>query len=377
MHPSSNPKALSIHEYFMQRALDLARRGWGDTHPNPMVGAVVVEDGKVVSEGWHARAGEAHAERMALDALGRAPTEDAILYITLEPCSTTGRTPPCTERIVESGIKKVVFGAFDPNPAHAGRGLDILLEKGLSVTCSTLVSQCEDLNLIFNHRIVKNEPFIAAKIATTLDGKIATRTGHSKWITGEAARRDVHRWRRYFPAIAVGSGTILADNPSLTARLENDVHCPWRIVFDYDLRSAPSNASVYTDAFASKTIVVHDQQAPASRLDTLQERGVRLWELPHTQNRPHIPDFKARCLEENIDGVLVEGGRSVLSHLLKNASIDYLFHYRAPILLGDADALEPFTELKPESMQAALRLDQVKQASFANDQLIRGFVVAP
>ncbi|HEX7630744.1 MAG TPA: bifunctional diaminohydroxyphosphoribosylaminopyrimidine deaminase/5-amino-6-(5-phosphoribosylamino)uracil reductase RibD, partial [Lacunisphaera sp.] len=246
------------HESFMRRALDVARRGWGDTHPNPLVGALIVEQGEVVAEGFHAKAGEAHAEVNALKALGRPPAPGATLYVTLEPCCTHGRTPPCTEAILAAGISRIVVGATDPNPAHAGKAFELLRERGVEVITGVLAEDCADLNLIFNHWITTNRPLFAAKSGVTLDGKVATRTGDSKWITGEAARADGHRWRRLFPAIAVGAGTIRADNPRLTARLNGTEWCPWRFVFDGLLRSVTDKAmpNVYTDEFRERTIVV-------------------------------------------------------------------------------------------------------------------------
>ncbi|HVU38461.1 MAG TPA: bifunctional diaminohydroxyphosphoribosylaminopyrimidine deaminase/5-amino-6-(5-phosphoribosylamino)uracil reductase RibD, partial [Opitutales bacterium] len=202
----------------MSRALEAARRGWGDTHPNPMVGALIVENGRVVADGFHARAGEPHAEIIALRNLGRAPAPGATMYVTLEPCSTTGRTPPCTEAIIQAGLKRIAVGAADPNPQHAGQGLEILRRAGIEVISGVLAEDCADLNLIFNHWIISQTPFLAGKIATTLDGRVGTRTRQSKWITGAAARRDAMRWRRLFPAVGVGAGTVLADDPQLTSR---------------------------------------------------------------------------------------------------------------------------------------------------------------
>ncbi|MGB0344699.1 MAG: bifunctional diaminohydroxyphosphoribosylaminopyrimidine deaminase/5-amino-6-(5-phosphoribosylamino)uracil reductase RibD, partial [Coraliomargarita sp.] len=221
----------------MSRAVDIAQRGWGRTHPNPMVGAVIAEDGKIVAEGWHRAAGQPHAEIEALRSLGRKPSPQATLYITLEPCSTVGRTGACTEAIMESGLRNVVVGTMDPNPNHSGKGLVHLRNAGIQVTEGVLADECKDLNLIFNHWITKQTPLLAAKIATTLDGKFSAANGHSKWVTGEDARANVMRWRRYFPAIAVSAATALADDPALTSRLPEDNWCPIRFIFDRDLQA--------------------------------------------------------------------------------------------------------------------------------------------
>ncbi len=255
---------ISNDETLMARALDLARRAWGDTHPNPMVGALIVEDGEVVAEGWHARDGGPHAERVALSALGRAPKPGATMVVTLEPCCTHGRTGACTEAILASGIRRLVVGATDPNPEHAGHGLEVLRAGGVEVISGVLASECEDLNLIFNRWITTGGPLFAAKVATTLDGKIACRTGDSKWITNERSRADVMRWRRLFPAIAVGAGTVAHDNPRLPSRSEGSAEAsPWRFIFDGRLRTVVDHSipSVYTDEFRERTIVVTTEHA--------------------------------------------------------------------------------------------------------------------
>jgi diaminohydroxyphosphoribosylaminopyrimidine deaminase/5-amino-6-(5-phosphoribosylamino)uracil reductase len=253
-------------EVFMRRAIVLARRAWGDTHPNPHVGALIVEGGRVVAEGWHERAGGPHAEICALRALGRKPAPDAALVVTLEPCCTHGRTGACTDAILAAGIRRVVAGATDPFPAHSGRGFALLREAGVSVAAGVLARECEDLNLIFNHSVAHGgAPFVALKTATTLDGRIATRAGKSQWITGPEARADVMRWRRYFPAAAVSAATVLADNPRLTCRIAGEPECcPVRFVFDRRLRTAGREGlHVFEDAFAGKTVVVTTAETAA------------------------------------------------------------------------------------------------------------------
>lgn len=372
------PTSGSIHEQFMRQALRAAQRAWGETHPNPMVGAVIVEEGIVMAEGYHARAGQAHAEVDVLNALGRPPAPEAILYVTLEPCSTCGRTPPCTERIIESGIRKVVIGAIDPNPAHAGRGLDILVESGVDVTSGTLAEECEELNLIFNHNMRTGQPLFAGKIATTLDGMIATRSGHSQWITGPAARRDVMLWRRYFPAIAVAAGTVLADNPRLSARISEDApFCPQRFIFDRDLRTLASRAHVLTDEYAERTTLVCAPDADPQRKNEAAALGVRYVELPHQQQRPCMQAFREHCKQLSITGVLFEGGGALLSHLIAEEALDYLFHYRAAKLLADRDARPAFFGRTATKMDEAITLRGVRQAMLADDQLMRGFLHYP
>ncbi len=363
----------------MRRALALARQAWGETHPNPMVGAVVVEDGRVVAEGFHARDGTAHAERVALANLGRAPKPGATLYVTLEPCSTHGRTGACCDAIVEAGLTRVVVGATDPNPAHAGAGFARLRAAGVEVTTGVLAADCADLNLIFNHWIVRGTPLLAAKAAVSLDGRMATRTGDSQWITNEASRADVHRWRRLFPAIAVGARTVTKDNPRLTARNGGEEWCPWRFVFDGLLRTAGERIlpAVYTDAFRERTIVVTTEHGGLGYARKLRDQGVKVWVLPSPTQRVPFAEFRSRCAEERIAGVYFEGGPMLLSEALAARAIDYLFAYRAPVLLADERARSIFSGLRTEKVEAAVRLADVRRETFGDDDLVRGRVTYP
>jgi len=363
----------------MRHALALARSVWGATHPNPMVGAVIVEDGKVVAEGATAPDGGPHAERLALLARGKPPRPGATLYVTLEPCSTEGRTGACTDAIVASGIKRVVVGATDPNPAHAGRGFAVLRAAGVEVVTGVLANECTDLNLIFNHWITQERPLIAAKAAVTLDGKIACRTGESRWITNEQSRADAHRWRRLFPGIAVGAMTVLRDNPRLTARSDAGEWCPWRFVFDGLLRTVVDQnlPRVYTDEFHERTIVVTTPHGGLGYVRKLQDLGVKVWVFNSPTQRVAFADFRQRCAEERISGVYFEGGAQLLSELLRVKQLDYLFIYRAPVLLADDKARSIFSGLRPERLDQAVRLADVRHEAFGDDELMRGRVVFP
>lgn len=367
------------HAWFMRRAIEVAKRGWGDTHPNPLVGALIVEKGEVVAEGFHAKAGEAHAEVNALRALGRKPKAGATLYVTLEPCCTHGRTPPCTDAIADAGIARVVVGATDPNPAHAGNGFDVLRAGGVEVLSGVLAAECEDLNLIFNHWIVTGRPLFAAKAGVTLDGKVATRIGESKWITGEAARANGHLWRRYFPAIAVGAGTLRADNPRLTARLNGTEWCPIRFVFDGLLRSVLDKAmpNLYTDEFRERTIVVTTAHGGLGYVRKLNAMGVRAWVLSSTSPKVPFAEFRRKCAEEGIAGVFFEGGAQLLSELMQARELDYLFSYQAPVLLADEKGKAIFRGLRTEHLTQALRLERVKHETHGDDVLTRGFLKYP
>jgi diaminohydroxyphosphoribosylaminopyrimidine deaminase/5-amino-6-(5-phosphoribosylamino)uracil reductase len=368
-----------LHESFMRRALEVARRGWGDTHPNPLVGALIVEGGVVVAEGFHARAGEPHAEVNALQALGRKPAPGATLYVTLEPCCTHGRTPPCCEAITVAGLTRVVIGATDPNPAHAGKGFELLRANGVEVVTGVLADDCADLNLIFNHWITTGRPLLAAKSGVTLDGKVATRTGDSRWITGAPARADGHRWRRLFPAIAVGAGTVRADNPRLTSRIDGTEWCPWRFVFDGLLRTVADKAmpGVYTDEFRERTIVVTTAHGGMGYVRKLQALGVKVWVLPGQSTKVTFADFRARCAAEGITGVFFEGGAQLLSEALQMRELDYLFTYHAPVLFADEKGKGILRGLRTETLDHAIRLTQVRHEVLGDDSLMRGFVKYP
>jgi len=364
----------AVMEAHMRRAIVLARRAWGDTHPNPMVGALVVaSDGSIVGEGWHERAGGPHAEVNALRQAGEN-ARGGTIYVTLEPCSTQGRTPPCTLAIQMAGLARVVVGATDPNPVHIGRGFEQLRDSGIEVISGILADECEDLNLIFNHWISKGQPLFAAKTATTLCGHIAARTGDSKWITGPAAREDVHHWRRYFPAIAVGSGTVLADDPHLTVRLSGvEEFCPLRFVFDRTLSTVrKSLPGLYTDAFRERTTLVTAMDASAEKEALLRGQGVNVLRL--LTGEQFWPAFRDHCVQNRITGVLFEGGSALLSSLLLSAELDYMFSYRAPMLLADSDALPAFHGAAPASISAGWRLKKVRHAVFGDDVLTRGWV---
>ncbi len=366
-------------EQWMRRALESARRGWGLTHPNPMVGCVIVENGEAVAEGFHAGAGLEHAETAALRQLGRKPSADAVLFVTLEPCSTHGRTGPCTEALLEAGIRRVVVGAVDPNPVHRGAGLERLRQGGASVESGVLEEECRDLNLIFNHWITGGAPLFAGKVATTSDGKIACRTGQSKWITGESAREDVMRWRKLFPAIAVGANTALEDRPRLTSRLPEGEWCPVRFVFDGLLRLAHRKElpGLLTDEFRERSIVVTTEHAGTGYVRRLVGEGVKIWCLPSPSPQVPFGEFRRRCAGEGITGVYFEGGSRLLSGMIRERQLDYLFAYRAPLFFADDKARPVFCGMRTEKIEQGIRLADVRHQTFGDDQLMRGRVVYP
>lgn len=371
--PSTVPNTRTKFESFMRRAVELAKLGNGATHPNPMVGAVIVEDGKIVAEGWHKRAGTPHAERNALAALGRAPKPGATMVVTLEPCSTCGRTGACTDAIIAAGgISRVVVGAKDPNPAHAGNGFAVLRAAGIEVISGVLADECERLNPIFNHKITTGMPLFAMKTAMTLDGRTATRTGESQWITSALARADVMRLRRYFPAIATGSGTVLADNPSLTARIPGcEVFCPTRFVFDRRLRTLEqlNSLKIFNDEFKANTILVTTADVPAPVSEKLTLRGIAIWKL---STEEFWQDFRQRCNDTEICGVLFEAGAELLGTLFSEKQADYLYNYIAPKIFGDPEARPLFAGMPLERLAEASTLDPISCTSFPPDILVEG-----
>ena len=367
------PEKMHVH---MEHAIRIAKKAWGQTHSNPMVGAVIVEGGKIVSEGYHERSGGKHAEIIALESYKGTHQADTTLLITLEPCSTEGRTGACTNAIIHSGIKNVVIGTLDPNPKHSGGGVRLLESAGISVTVGVLEEACREMNIIFNHWIVHKRPLCALKIAMTLDGCMAASTGHSKWITGELAREDVMHWRRLFPAIAVTQNTVSADNPRLTSRLNDEVLCSQRFVFNRELRDLENykNYQLFSDNFKSKTIVVYGENAAKDRVEALDAMGIQAWKVGESEGKLNIDEFLKRCADNEIPGVYIEPGAQLATYLISNHSVDYIYIYQSPKLLmdqkGHSLGFERFSKLMNESIY----LKDLKRAQFGEDALIRGYL---
>jgi diaminohydroxyphosphoribosylaminopyrimidine deaminase/5-amino-6-(5-phosphoribosylamino)uracil reductase len=328
--------------HFMRLALGLARRGFGRTSPNPMVGAVLVRDGAVIGQGWHHQAGQAHAEIEALrDAQrrGRAggAARGATLYVTLEPCSTHGRTPPCTGAIIAAGIRRVVAAAPDPNPAHGGRGFAILQRAGLEVSAGLLAREAAEMNEAFEHWIVRRTPLVTVKAAMSLDGKIATVAGESRWMTGPKARRLGMKLRAGADAILVGVKTVLADNPSLTVRLPGFKEKRWRrIILDPRART-PLTAKVVSDEHAAATIVVVTKAAPARRAAALGRR-VRLLRAPARADGIDLRWLLHKLGREEVTSLLVEGGGETNAAFLSAGLAGRAAFFYAPLVLGGRGA---------------------------------------
>jgi len=358
-------------EIWMRRVLRLAEKGRGRTSPNPMVGAVLVKDGKIVGEGYHAKAGEAHAEMIALNRAGREARE-ATLYINLEPCVHFGKTPPCAPAVIEGGVKKAVIGMEDPNPLVSGRGVESLKQAGIDVAVGILEEECRRLNEAFCKYILKKEPFIILKVAATLDGKIATRDGESKWISNEPSRRLVHRLRDQVDGLLVGIGTILKDDPQLTARLKGGRN-PHRIVLDSRLR-IPEKARVI-ETFPSLTILATTEQAPKDKLERLEKKGVRVLIFGSKEGRVDLKSCLSKLGEMGMMTLMVEGGSGINGSFLDEGLADKVLLFFSPKLMGDTQAIGMFGGRGAVHLSEANSLKDLRLKKIGTDILLEGYFV--
>ena len=369
----------------MRLALRLARRGYGTTSPNPMVGAVLVKGGRMIGRGWHRRAGGPHAEIEALrDAQARgANAQGATLYVTLEPCCTQGRTPPCTDAIVAAGIKRIVVGAVDPNPRHRGRAFRILRRAGIAVTQGVLADECARLNEAFNHWIIHGTPLVTVKAGMTLDGKIATAAGESRWITGAKARAYGMRLRQGADAILVGINTVLADDPSLTVRRsESGIGGPWSGVRDHHLRRivldakgrTPLDAKVVRDEHRAWTMVVVNRSAPGRRVAALARR-VRVLIAPGAGRKINLPWLLRQLGSEKVTSLLVEGGGEVNGSFLFEGLAQRVAFFYAPMVLGGRDSRRAVADPGASTLAGSLRLTDLEWRRLGPDWLLRARVV--
>ena len=344
---------------YMRQALDLALRGWGQTAPNPMVGAVVVRDGEIVGEGWHERYGEPHAEVMALRAAGDR-ARGATMYVTLEPCTHVGKTPACTTALLTAGLRRVVIAAHDPNPNAAG-GAAVLRDAGIEVVDGVGMPRALELNAPFFHSFVSDRPWVTLKLALSLDGAIADATRARGWLTGPESRAEVHRMRAGADAIAVGIGTALADDPALTVRDHPAPRVPpLRVVFDSTARLPISSTLVQT-ARTVGTLVVASRPDPA-RAAALRARGVEVLEAATTR------DALVALRGRGVVSMLVEGGAGMTASLVSERLVDRVVIFRAPVVLG-AGALNPFAELPPSTAEEAERWRVVERRTFGDDEM--------
>lgn len=351
---------------YMLRAISLAKKGVGWTNPNPMVGAVIVKNNRIIGEGYHQRCGELHAERNALASI-KESAEGATMYVTLEPCCHYGRTPPCVEAIIEHKISRVIIGSRDPNPLVSGKGARILSEHGIIVEQDFMRAECDAINPVFFHYITTGRPYAVMKYAMTLDGKIASRTGASKWITGEIARKHVHSLRGRYSAIMVGIGTVIADDPMLNCRIEGG-HQPTRIIVDSHLR-IPLESRICKTAGEFPTMVACAEYNK-EKSDILNKMGIRVICTPDENGTVDLKELMKRLGEERLDSVLIEGGGRLHEAALRAGTVNHVCAYIAPKLMGGETAKTPIEGLGAELPSQAAKLGNLQITHLGKDILL-------
>lgn len=361
---------------FMRRALVLATQGRGRTSPNPMVGAVAVHHGRIIGEGFHARVGEPHAEVIALEHAG-ASARGTDLYVTLEPCCHHGRTPPCTDRIVQAGIRRVIFPIMDPNPLVSGRGAQTLRDAGIEVLeLGLFADEAQRLNEAFTTFIRRRTPFVILKAAVSLDGKIATRTGEARWISGERSRAHVHTLRSHVDAVIVGIGTVRRDNPRLTTRLQDGGRDPIRVMVD-GAGPLPMDAQILQAGFAPGTWVAVAADTPAERIRTLERRGLTVLEAGGSNGRVRLEHLLKRLGEREVTSVMIEGGEGIFTSAIEERIVDKCLVFVAPILVGGKTAPSLLGGAGIDGIGQALRLSRLRIEQLGEDLLIEGYCSTP
>jgi diaminohydroxyphosphoribosylaminopyrimidine deaminase/5-amino-6-(5-phosphoribosylamino)uracil reductase len=359
--------------HYMKIALELAARGKGYTSPNPMVGAVVVKDGQIVGKGWHEKVGGPHAEVNAIDDAGEQAAGSTI-YVTLEPCNHQGRTPPCTGKILSAGIKHVVMAMKDPNPDVSGGGADFLIRNGVTVESGVCEADALRLNEYFIKFINKKRPFVTLKCAATLDGRIATRTGDSKWVTGASARKYVHELRHAMDAIMVGVNTVKADNPSLNTRLEDKQGVdPIRIVLDSKL-SIPENSKLLQIPSGSDTLIITGNSEASSKRFAIEKAGVKVINAQLRDGRIDLDALMNQLGKMGITSLLIEGGAQVAASALQAKIVDKINFFYAPKILGGDDGVPMCSGAGPELMADSIPVRDMIVRQFDNDIMIEGYL---
>lgn len=358
----------------MDRALALARRGAGNTHPNPMVGAVLVNEGRRVGEGWHQAPGLPHAEAEAIKAAGRRAS-GATLYVNLEPCRHQGRTPPCTGTIIKAGIRRVVIGCLDPNPLVNGRGIGELEDAGIEVETGVREKQAVELNRAFLYFARSGLPYVTLKLAATMDGRIATASGHSRWITGPSSRKAVHRLRSVVDGVMVGAGTVLADDPGLDAREVGAARQPARIVLDGDLRTPP-DARLVVAAQGPPALIITGDNAPEERERQLLQAGAQVVRLPAPDGTFRWSDVASTLAGRDLWHVLAEGGGETAAWLVRERAVRRLEMFLAPMLMG-GDGVPALAELGVNLLDEAPSLTVVSTRRIGGDIRITADVKVP
>ncbi len=358
---------------FMQVALDLAQRGKGFTSPNPIVGAVIVKDGRIVGEGYHEAAGKPHAEVMAINDAGSS-ARGASLYVTLEPCNHTGRTPPCTQKILAAGIRRVITAMRDPNPNVKGGGLAFLADKGIEVTTGVCEASAARQNEAFIKYVRTKLPFVIVKCAATLDGRIATRTGDSKWVSGEASRDFVHRLRHAVDAIMVGVGTIKVDNPSLTTRIDGfKGKDPLRVIIDTRL-SISEDARVWNLDSNAATTIVTGPLVSEEKKERLGQKGAHFLTVPLVDDRLDLKRLMIALGKMDVTSILVEGGGGLIGSAFRADIVDKIHFFYAPKILGGDDGVPICRGEGPDFMKNCIRVNDVQVHKFGHDIMVEGYI---
>ncbi|WNG35885.1 bifunctional diaminohydroxyphosphoribosylaminopyrimidine deaminase/5-amino-6-(5-phosphoribosylamino)uracil reductase RibD [Archangium violaceum] len=359
----------AVAEFFMRLALEEAAKGLGRTSPNPVVGAVLVKRGRIIARGYHRRAGTAHAEVVALEAAG-SKARGADLYTTLEPCDHYGRTPPCSQAILDAGVRRVFTGSSDPNPKVNGKGVARLRRAGVEVVTGVLKEDADKLNRPFFKAMSTGLPYVTLKAAVTLDGKLATATGDSRWVTGEAAREQVHRLRDQVDVILVGANTVRKDNPQLTTRLpDGNGKDPVRVVVDSHLSLSPK-LTVFTQRSPARTVVATLEDPAGRKAKRFAALGVDIWQLPAKGERVDLAALMRRIAKEGLNHVLVEGGAEMYGSFLREELADELLLFVAPKLIG-SEGLSWTGSLGVKQMARALSVGKLSYEQVGEDLLIR------
>lgn len=361
-----------LDEVYMRMALDLARKGKGWTTPNPLVGAVIVKGGRIIGQGYHQKYGQPHAEVNAI-ASAKEDVTGATLYVTLEPCSHFGKTPPCSDLLIDKNIKRVVVGTLDPNPLVAGKGIERLRNNGIEVVTGVLEEESQKLNEIFIKYIVTKEPFVVMKNAMSLDGKIATVTGESQWISGESSRKQVHSLRHELAGIMVGIETIIKDDPQLTSRTLNSRN-PIRIVVDSQLR-IPIASKVLTQQDKAKTIVATTKRANNEKLDTLKQMGIEVIVIKVKCERVDLRELMKVIGAKGIDSILLEGGANLNFSALEEGIVDKIQSYIAPKIIGGKEAKTAVEGAGIQLLKNAFKIDRMTPVMVGEDLFVEGYIV--
>lgn len=364
--------AENADEKYMRIALNLASKGRGRTSPNPLVGAVIVKNNRIVGQGYHKKAGEPHAEINAITAAGKR-TQGSALYVNLEPCNHHGRTPPCTQAILTAGIRRVVVGMRDPNPDVGGGGVEFLQSHGVKVEYGILEKECLRLNEVFIKYVKGKRPFVIMKAAASMDGKIATRSGDARWITGEKARRFVHRMRNEVDAILVGAGTVIKDDPMLTTRLgQKRGRDPLRVILDSGLK-VPLTARIFNLDSSAPTVVATSSAAPESKKKRLITKGVEVITVSVNQGGLDLTELLSKLGRRGILSVLIEGGGTVFGSAIQSRLVDKFYLFYAPIIIGGTKAVDMVGGEGINRIAGALRLRDMKIRKIGEDILVEAY----